>query len=156
MRVDGRNLRLTVGGATDLQCDSTSVLLDNEPADADLVTFADVIAGNDRRWFLTITALPDFSGRPPPPPGDTGPPGLDPVPAYGAGTFWELLWSTPAYTPIAYILNPHGVDVPTNDQPWFVGEATVDQKPPIGGAAASPWTFDARLTCTAPPTRQTT
>ncbi len=131
MRIDGRALQLQIGDV-DVQCDSTTVLLANEAADADLVTFGDVIAGNDRRWFFTLTALPD----------------------YGDGSFWALLWSTPAYTPIPYVFNPYGVAIPTPAQPWFVGECTVDDKPPVGGDAGSVWTFEARLTCTEVPTRQ--
>lgn len=131
MRYDGRRLSLTFG-TVEIACDSTTVMLDNEAADADLVTFGDVVAGNDKRWFFTVTGLPD----------------------YGAGTFWSLLWDTPAYTPIAYVFNPYGV-APSPATPSFTGDVTVDAKPPIGGDAGARWTFDARLTCTANPARVT-
>lgn len=124
MRTDGRNLSLKIG-TLEVSCDSTTVLLDNEQADPDLTTFGDVIAGNDRRWFLTITGLPDY--RP--------------------GTFWSVLWGLAPFTPIAYELTPYGLGTP----PTFHGEATLDQPPPIGGDAGVVWTFETRLTCTAEP-----
>jgi hypothetical protein len=132
MRYDGRRLSLTFDDI-EIACDSTTVLLDNEDADADLVTFGDVVAGNDKRWFFTVSGLPD----------------------YGAGTFWSLLWGTPAYTPIPYVFNPYGVTTPSAAQPTFVGQVTVDRKPPVGGDAGVRWTFDTRLTCTANPERVT-
>lgn len=132
MRIDGRRLSLTFDDI-DVRCDSTSVLLDNEEADAELITFGDVIAGNDKRWFFTVTGLPD----------------------YGAGSFWSLLWDTPPFTPIPYLFNPYGSTVATPALPWFSGLVTVDRKPPVGGDAGAWWTFDARLTCTGNPTRVT-
>lgn len=131
-RVDGRNLQLMFAGL-EINCDTTSVLLDNEDADADLVTFGDVIAGNNKVWFFTITGFPH----------------------YGAGSFWSLLWDTPPHTPIAYLFNPLVVALPTPALPWFTGTCTVDRKPPIGGDAGTYWTFDARLTCIGVPTRVT-
>lgn len=132
-RIDGKWLQLTFADLYEVNCLSTSVMLDNEDADADLVTFGDVIAGNDKRWFFTITGLPD----------------------YGDGTFWSLLWSTPPFTPLPYFFNPYGGPFATPEKPWFTGFVTVDRKPPVGGDAGMPWTFDARLTCTANPTRVT-
>lgn len=131
MRIDGRNLSLTFSGV-EISCDSTSVVLDNEDNDADLVTFGDVVAGNDKRWFFTVSGLPD----------------------YGAGTFWSLLWDTPAFTPIPYVFNPYGA-APSAATPSFTGDVMVDRKPSVGGDAGVPWAFDARLTCTANPTRVT-
>jgi hypothetical protein len=131
-RVDGHGLQLQFNGL-EVNCWTTSVVLDNEQADADLVTFGDVIAGNDRTWFFTLSALPD----------------------YGDGSLWELLWSTPAYTPIPYFFNPLVTAIPSPSLPWFTGECVVDTKPPIGGDAGSAWSFDVRLTCTDVPTRVT-
>jgi hypothetical protein len=131
-RTDGRNLVLYFG-AVSVACDSTSVMLDNDDGDADLVTFADVLAGNDKRWFFVVSGYPD----------------------YGPGTFWSLLWDTPPFTPIGYSFSPYGGELHTPETPFFDGQCVVDRKPPIGGNAGSTWTFDARLTCTATPTRQT-
>lgn len=131
MRADGKNLSLTFG-AVEVACVTSTAVLDNEDAPAELVTFADVIAGNDRRWFFTLTGYPDYS----------------------SGTFWSLLWETPAFTPIAYVFKPYGNATPTAAEPHFTGQAVVDQKPPIGGDAGRAWAFDARLTCTATPERK--
>lgn len=129
-RVNGKNLSLTFG-SLDVKCEATSIVLDNEPADADLVTFADVIAGTDVRWFFAIAAYTDL----------------------GAGSWWELLWSTPAFTELPYLFKPYGNATATTAQPHFSGVVTVDRKPPVGDDAAKTWAFDARLTCTAAPVR---
>lgn len=133
MRADGKNLRFTFG-TVDVACVSSSAVLDNEQADSDLVTFSDVINGFDRTWFFQITAYPD----------------------YAPASWWSLLWTTPAFTPIPYLFRPYGNDVPSSTEPHFVGAVTIDAKPPIGGAAQSVWSFDARLTCTTWPTMRTT
>jgi hypothetical protein len=130
--VDGRNLSLTFG-AVEVACVSSSVVLDAEDAPPELVTFADVVNGDDRRWYFTVSGFPD----------------------YGAGSFWSLLWEIPAYTPIGYLFKPYGNAAPSVASPHFGGYATVDHKPPIGGDAGKAWTFDARLTCLATPTRLT-
>lgn len=132
MRVDGKGLSLTFG-TVEVACVSSSVVLDNEDAPAELTTFADVIAGNDRRWFFTVTAWPDLA----------------------PGTWWTLLWETPAFTPISYVYKPYANAVATAAEPHFSGLVTVDRKPALGGAAGAIWSFDARLTCTAAPTRVT-
>lgn len=133
MRVDGRNLSLTIG-TLEIACQSSSAVLDNEDADADLTTFADVVAGTDRRWFLTITALPD----------------------YAPASFWTLLWETPAFTPVGYLLKPYNNTAAASvEQPWFSGSATLDQPPPLGGDAGATWSFTTRLTCTGRPVRVT-
>lgn len=131
-RVDGKNLSLAFG-AVEVACVSTSILLDNEKLDAEVVTFDDITKGNDRRWFFTITGLPDL----------------------GPGTWWSLLWNTPANTSIPFRYAPYGNTTASPEQPHFTGAATVDQKPPVGGEAGQLWKFDTRLTCTAPPTRVT-
>ena len=128
--INGRYLSM-VFGTIEVNAVTTSVLLDNEDADADTTTFADVISGNDETWFLQVAGVPD----------------------YGPGTWWSLLWEQPPYEPIPYQLRPWGNAVPTPEKPHFTGECTVDRLPPIGGDAATIWKFDTRLTCTARPTR---
>jgi hypothetical protein len=128
--IAGKSLSLKFGATmVEVNCSTTQVALDNEGADADLTTFADVIAGTDRRWFLTLTGIPDY---------------------VTPGSFWLLLWDLPAFSPIGYHLSPYGAGL---GLPTFEGEATLDQPPPIGGAAGSNWTFETRLTCTARPYR---
>lgn len=131
MRTNGKNLSLLFD-TIEINCASTSIVLDNEPADADLVTFADVVSGTDKRWFFTVSALSD----------------------YAAGTLWDLLWNTPAFVPIPYTFCPYGnTELASPSQPHFRGEVVVDKKPPIGGDAGTQWAFEARLTCTADPER---
>lgn len=132
MRVDGKGLSLTIG-AIEVACVSSSVVLDNEDAPSALVTFADVLAGNDKRWFFTITSYPD----------------------YGPGSWWTMLWEQAPYSPVAYVYRPYDNAVPTAAEPHFLGTATVDRKPGMGGGALATWNFDTRLTCTAAPTRRT-
>lgn len=130
MRADGRNLSLTFG-SVQVACVSTSATLDNEDAAADVVTFADVINGTDKRWFIGISGYPD----------------------YAPGTFWSLLWDLPPWSPIPYLFKPYGNDVATDDQPHFAGQAVAERKPPLGGDAGRAWTWEMRLNCTAAPTR---
>jgi hypothetical protein len=132
MRADGKNLSLTFG-IVEVACVATSIMLDGEDADADRVTFHDVITGNNKRWFFTISGLPD----------------------YAPGTFWTLLWETPAFTPISFLFRPYGNVTPTPEQPHFAGFVTIDNKPPLGGDAGKSWTFSTRLTCVARPARLT-
>lgn len=132
MRADGRALSLTLG-ELEVNCSSTSVVLDVEKSDPDRVTFDDVISGLDWVWYFTIVGVPDYS----------------------ADTFWTLLYETPAFTPISFTFAPYDNDEPSLDQPHWIGFVTVDQKPPIGGDAGAAWTFGTRLTCTAAPERVT-
>lgn len=132
MRADGKSLSLTFS-TVEVNCVSTSIVLDNEDADAELVTFGDVVAGNDKRWYFVVTGLPDYS----------------------PGTWWTLCWETPQYTPLPYLFKPYGNAVASPSQPHFTGSVMVDRKPPVGGDAGSVWSFDTRLSCTANPTRVT-
>jgi hypothetical protein len=133
VRADGKNLSL-VFGTVEVNCVSTSIVLDNDKAEADRVTFADVIAGLDRQWFFTVNGYPDYS----------------------SGTFWSWLWEQPAFTPFPYVFKPYGNAAASAAQPHFTGSVTIDQKPPLGGDAGNAWTFGTRLTCTAQPVRVTT
>jgi hypothetical protein len=130
VRVNGKNLSLVIGGV-EVACVSSSVVLDNEAADAELVTFADVVNGTDRTWFFTITAWQDFA----------------------PGSFWDKLWTTPAFTPMTYLWKPYSNATASSAQPHFSGSVTLDQPPPLGGDAQQTWGFSTRLTCTARPTR---
>lgn len=132
MRADGRHLSL-IFGSVEVACVSTSAVLDNEDAPSDVVTFADVLAGNDKRWTLVISGYPD----------------------YEAGTFWSLLWNNPPFTPLPYLFKPYGNDVPTTTEPHFAGQAMPERKPGLGGDAGRAWTYDVRLNCTAAPIRIT-
>lgn len=132
MRASGSALSLTFD-ELEVNCSTTSVVLDVEKSDADRVTFDDVISGLDWVWYFVVTGLPD----------------------YGPGTFWSLLWETPAFTPIPFLFAPYNNSSPTPEQPHFSGFVTIDQRPPLGGDAGARWTFGTRLTCTQQPVRVT-
>lgn len=128
-KYNGKNLSLTFD-AVEFNADGTSVVLDNEEADTEAVTFAEVGAGDTRQWFFTITALGD----------------------YAAGTIWDTLWENSG-AEVPFVFKPYGNAVASAAQPHFTGTATVVSKPPIGGDAGTTWTFEARLDVEGVPTR---
>lgn len=132
-KINGRNLSLLFDGATEFAADGTSVVLDNEEADTDAVTFEELSEGSSRAWFFTITARQDYS----------------------AASIWRLLWENSGQD-VAYVYKPEGNTAASEDQPHFTGTATIIAKPPIGGTAGETWTYEARLDCTAEPAMVTT
>lgn len=130
-KYNGKDLSLTIDGQ-EFNAAGTAVVLDNEEADQEAVTFAELGAGDARTWFFQLTALGE----------------------YGAGSFWDTLWENSG-ADVPYVFKPYGNTTPTASQPHFTGDVTIDSKPPIGGTAGETWTFEARLTCTAVPTRVT-
>lgn len=130
-KYDGANLSLTFD-TQEFKADGTAVSLDNEEGDTDSVTFAEVGAGDARKWFFQLTALSDFS----------------------AGSIWDTLWENSGAV-IPYVFKPYGNAAASAAQPHFTGDCKVVAKPPIGGTAGETWTFEARLDCTDVPTRLT-
>lgn len=128
-KYDGSNLSLTFD-AQEFNADGTAVVLDNEEGDTDSVTFAELAGGDARQWFFTVTALGDYS----------------------AGSIWDLFWENSG-AEVPYVFKPYGNATASASQPHFTGDAKVIAKPPIGGSAGETWTFEARLDCTAVPTR---
>lgn len=128
-KYDGANLSLTFDGE-EFNADGTAVVLDNEEADTDATTFAEVGAGDARQWFFQLTAIGDYS----------------------AGSIWDVLWENSGAT-IPYVFKPYGNATATAAQPHFTGNAKVVAKPPIGGTAGETWTFEARLDVVGVPTR---
>lgn len=126
----GKNLSLLFDGTEEVNADGTSIVLDNEEADDDATTFADLASGDPRQWFFQITAISDFS--------DT--------------SFWTVLWDN-AGEDLAFVFKPYGNAVPSAAQPHFTGTATVVAKPPIGGTAGETWTYEARLDVIGEPVR---
>lgn len=126
----GRDLSLTFD-TEEVNIEATSVVLQNEEADGDAVTFAELAAGSAVQWYFEITATSD----------------------YGTGSFWSLLWDS-AGTDVPFVFKPYGNALPTATQPHFTGTATVTSKPPIGGEAGSVFTFDTRLDVIGEPARK--
>jgi hypothetical protein len=127
MAMPGRSLLLNFGGL-EVCAETTEAQLGNEDADADQVTFADVANGNDRTWTFDVTGVAD----------------------YAQGSLWSLIWDTGRFVPV-----PYGDADPSPEQPHFTGSVLVEARPPIGGAAGSIWTFEAKLVCTGAPVRVT-
>ncbi|MGC5584151.1 hypothetical protein [Ornithinimicrobium sp. W1665] len=133
-RIRGNKLALTFGTpGTDYWADATSVVLENEEKDSDVVTFEDAAgeSGTDRQWFFTISA----------------------VQSTATGSFWRYLWeSTGEVVPFTYA--PHGNETATAEQPHFLGTCKVGPKPSVGGEASrtSEFTFEVRLDVETGPT----
>lgn len=124
-RLKGDTLHLTIG-TTELFLQATSVVLDNEEADADASTFADAAEGGARQFFFQITALQSLE----------------------ATSLWRYLWENTGET-ATYEFAPAGNDEPSTAQPHFTGTVTVGPKPSLGGGAGKTvtHTFDYRIDC---------
>lgn len=128
-KYDGKNLSLTFD-AQEFNADGTAVVLDNEEADSDATTFAELASGDARQWFFSLTAIGDYS----------------------AGSIWDLLWENSG-AEVPFVFKPYGNAPASPAQPHFTGNAKVVSKPPIGGTAGETWTFEARLDVDGVPTR---
>lgn len=129
-RIKGTALKLVIDGV-DHYADCTSVVLDNEEAAANVVTFADAAAGGSRTFFFTISAIQST---------DTT-------------SFWRDLWDSTG-TIVDYTYAPHGNTTPTTSQPHFEGTVKIPAKPSIGGEAGidTEYTFEVRMDCQETPT----
>lgn len=127
----GKDLSLTIDGV-EVNLEATSVTLNNEEADTDAVTFAELASGTPLQWFFEIEAVAD----------------------YGTGSFWSTLWDNSGST-VAFVFKPYGNAAASADQPHFTGNATILAKPPVGGAANEVFTFEARLDVDGEPAKVT-
>lgn len=125
----GKDLSLTIDGV-EVNLEGTSVLLENEEADTDAITFAELSAGTPLQWFFSLTAVAD----------------------YGTGSLWTTLWDN-AGTEVAFVFKPYGNVTATALKPHFTGNCTINAKPPIGGSANEVFTFEARLDVDGEPAR---
>lgn len=127
----GKDLSLTIDGV-EVALEGTSVVLENEEADTDAVTFAELASGTPLQWFFTITAVAD----------------------YGDGSLWSTLWDN-AGSEVAFVFKPYGNTTASTAQPHFTGNCTITAKPPVGGSANEVFTFEARLDVDGEPVRVT-
>lgn len=127
----GKDLSLTFG-TQEINTEATNVLLTNEEADGDAVTFAEVANGDAVQWYIEMTATSD----------------------YGDGSLWSFLWDNVG-TDVAFTFKPYGNAAASVTQPHFTGNATVKTKPPVGGTAGETFTFETRLDVVGEPTRVT-
>lgn len=129
---DGKNLSFTVDG-TEFNADGTAVVMDNEDADTETQTFADLDQGTAVQWFFQLTALTDLAGT----------------------SFHSMLWDN-AGSEVAYVYDPYGVGAtPTADKPHYTGTVKIPRKPPVGGTAGETWTFEFRMDIVDEPTKVT-
>lgn len=127
----GKDLSLTFG-TEEVNLEATSVVLQNEDADGDAVTFAETAAGSAVQWYFEIAATSD----------------------YGTDSFWSFCWDN-AGQDVDFVFKPYGNAVPSPAQPHFTGTAHVVAKPPVGGTAGEVFTFETRLDVDGEPTRLT-
>lgn len=130
---DGKDLTFTVDGIS-FTADGTSVVMDNEDGETATQTFDDLENGVPTKWFFQLTALTNLAGT----------------------SFHSMLWDNGG-SEVAYVFDPMGAGVtPTGDKPKFTGTCKIPRKPPIGGQAGEPWTFDFRIDIVGEPTKVTT
>lgn len=113
--------------------DLTNLVLNNEEADSDAVTFAEVGAGGALQWFFEGTAVSDF----------------------GTGSLWNYIWENSGDTGIAFTYKPYGNAVASTTKPHFTGTLTLPAKLPVGGAAGETWTYEMRMDVDGTPTMVT-
>lgn len=118
----GGQLSITIA-STEYKTDLTNLVLNNEEADADATTFADVGAGGAQQWFFEGTAISDF----------------------GTGSLWNYVWANSGQAAVAFVYKPYGNATATPAKPHFTGTLTLPAKPAIGGAAGEVWTWDVRM-----------
>ena len=135
-RIKGNKLALRFGSpGTDYWADATSVVLENEEAEDDVLTFEDAAGGDaGRQWFFTLAAIQSTQPT----------------------SFWRYLWENTGEI-VAFTYAPHGHEVASNTQPHFLGTCKIGPKPSIGGEASrtAPYTFEARLDVETGPTMDT-
>lgn len=126
----GKSLSIMIG-LEEYNMDLTSIVLQNEEADDDATTFADLADGGSVQWFFEVEAVSDYS----------------------AGSFWTFLWENSGATDVTFSFAPYGNVVPSASQPHFSGTLNVGSKPAVGGTANETFSFEARLDVNGAPTR---
>ena len=118
----GKSLSIKVD-AVEYNMDLTSIVLQNEEADDDATTFADLAAGGAVQWFFEIEAVSDYS----------------------TGSFWKFLWDNAGDSDVPFVFAPYGNETASATQPHFTGTLNVGSRPAVGGTANEVFTFEARL-----------
>lgn len=116
-RIRGNKLPvLTLGSpGTSHAADIISWLIENEAADADVITFEDAAAGEGRQFFLRGSAIQSTA----------------------TASFWRYVWENTGEEGIAYTIAPHGNAVASATEPHFTGTLKIGPKPTIGGEAST-------------------
>jgi hypothetical protein len=121
-KYNGKSLSLTIN-SIEYNMDATSVVLNNEEADSDTTTFADLAAGGAVQWFFEIEAVSDF----------------------GTGSLWNYVWANAGTSAVPFVFKPYGNATALPAKPHFTGTLNVGAKPAIGGAAGETFTFEVRF-----------
>jgi hypothetical protein len=130
--------QITLGApGVDHSADVTTWNIENDEADADVVTFEDAAEGGGRQFFLRGTAVQSTQ----------------------SAAFWRYVWENSGEEGVPYTIAPHGNAAPTADEPHFVGTLTIGPKPTIGAEAStsrtSASTFDFEFEIDGEPTMDT-
>lgn len=135
-RLKGAALILKLGSpGVDYKVDLTSYRITNAEKAADVTTFGDVAAGDDRDYMLQFTAVQDTA----------------------SGSLWRYIWESAGTEGVAYTVAPHGNATPTADEPHLTGTLTIGPAPELGGDANkdTTYTFDGEWKLDAKPTLDT-
>lgn len=127
----GKSLSITVN-AVEYNMDLTSIVLQNEEADDDATTFADLATGGAIQWYFEIEAVSDYS----------------------EDSLWSFLWTSAGDSDVPFVFKPYGNATPTASQPHFTGTFNVGSKPAVGGTANEVFTFEARLDVNGEPVKK--
>ena len=124
-RMRGNKLALTFGSpGQNYWADATSVVLDNEESEDDVLTYEDAAGAGNRQYFFTVSAIQS----------------TDP------SSFWSYVWENEGQS-VAFTYAPHGNEVATAEKPHFIGTCKIGAKPAIGGEASrtNTYTFETRF-----------
>ena len=118
-------------GTQEVNVEATVVRLDNEEADNDAVTFAELSQGGGRQWFLEVEAVSD----------------------YGTSSLWTYLWDN-AGDEVTFTFKPYGNTTATASQPHFTGTCVLGPKPSVGGEAGEVFAFEYRADVVGEPVKK--
>ncbi len=133
-RIKGASLLLSLGSpAVDYMVDISKSEITNEEKSADVTTFGDVTAGDDRDFFLNGSATQSTA----------------------VDSLWDYIWENSGTEAVPYTYAPHGNAVASAAEPHFTGTLTVGPPPSIGGEAGKDKTyvFDFQWKLDAKPTK---
>lgn len=118
-RIKGVALALKFGSpAVDYWCDVTAATITNDEGDTDVITFCDAAEGGGRQYFLNMTAIQSTD----------------------ADGLWRYTWEHSGEV-VGFTYAPHGNELPTVEQPHFIGTVKIGPRPTIGGEAGTANTF---------------